>query len=165
MADSSVLATSESILIDGANGVTSAPRAHFPLGGLWLGLAIVVAVAARWVKKPTLAVAFLIAGGLPGLVHVLVLRADAPLARGAMTASIGTTLGELQTRVPWPASQVVVVREDDDVLFPIGRYALPSRSSRAESRDAGVIELELRGGPLGSACRQDAQRVTCGAGL
>jgi hypothetical protein len=54
-----------------------------------------------------------------------------------------------------------VVREDDDVLFPVGRYVLPSRPPV----DAGVL-LELRGPSLVTACRTDegnGHRV-CGSG-
>lgn len=151
----SALATSESILIDGANGVTSAPRAHFPQAGAWLAVAIVVVVVVRWVKRPVVAVVLLALGSLPGLVHVLALRADSPLERGAMTDSIKVTLDDLQTRVPWPQSRVTVVREEDDVLFPLGRYALPSRTG-------GPLELVIGAGPVGQACRQERQRVTCG---
>ena len=158
MADSeatSALATSESILIDGANGVTSAPRAHFPQAGAWLAAAIIVAVVVRLVKRPVVAVALLAIGSLPGLVHVLALRADSPIRRGALTDSIRVTLGDLQRRVPWPQSQVTVVREEDDVLFPLGRYALPSRTG-------GPLELVIGAGPLGQVCRQESQRVICG---
>jgi hypothetical protein len=156
VADStSALVTSESILIDGANGVTSAPRAHFPQAGLWLAVAIVVAVVVRLVRRPVVAVALLALGSLPGLVHVLALRADSPIKRGAMTDSIKVTLGDLQTRVPWPQSQVTVVREEDDVLFPLGRYALPSRTG-------GPLELVIGAGPLGQVCSHEGQRVTCG---
>ena len=156
----SALATSESILVDGANGVTSAPRAHFPEMGVWLAVAVVVAVVVRVVKRPAVAVVLLLLGAIPGFVHVLALRADAPFTRAVMTESIRTTLGDLQTRVPWPQSRVQVVREEDDVLFPLGRYALPSRPVP----DGGAIELELRGGPLGQTCRQENQRVICGGG-
>lgn len=152
----SVLATSESILIDGANGVTSAPRAHCPHAGVWLAVAIVVAVVVRLARRPVVAVTLLVLGSLPGLVHVLALRADSPIRRGAMSDSIKVTLGDLQTRVPWPQSQVTVVREEDDVLFPLGRYALPSRTG-------GPLELVIGAGPLGQACRQEGLRVTCGA--
>ncbi|MDP1823931.1 MAG: hypothetical protein Q8L48_11840 [Archangium sp.] len=151
----SALATCESILIDGANGVTSAPRAHFPQAGLWLAVAIAVAVVVRLVRRPAVAVALLALGSLPGLVHVLVLRADAPFARVAMTDSIKVTLDDLQTRVPWPQSQVTVVREEDDVLFPLGRYALPSRTR-------GPLELVIGAGPMGQTCQRESQRVTCG---
>jgi len=157
----SALATSESILLDGANGVSSAPRAHFPQAAGWLALAVVVAVVVRVVKKPAVAVGLLALAAIPGLVHVLALRADAPLHRGAMAESIRVTLGDLQTRVPWPQSQVNVVHEEDDVLFPLGRYALPSRPVP----DGGAsIDLELRAGPLGQTCRQEQQRVICGGG-
>jgi hypothetical protein len=155
MADSEVtttLATGQSILIDGANGVTSAPRAHFPHGALWLGLALVVALIVRVVKRPLVLLALLIAGALPGFAHLLVLRADAPLRRAALARSIESRLQDLQRHVPWPESQVSVVREDD-ALFPLGRYALPSRTS-------GPLELELREGE--GACRKTEQRVICG---
>lgn len=154
---SSELGTTESILIDGANGVTSAPRAHFPQAAWWLGLAVIVAVVVRVVKRPAVVAGLLVLAALPGFVHVLALRADAPLKRPASTGAIGVTLGELQQRVPWPQSQVKVVREEDDVLFPLGRYALPSRPEVD-----GGLELELGAGPLGQACRQQEQRVSCG---
>ena len=156
----SALSTPESIVIDGANGVTTAPRAHFPDGVWFLALAVIVAVVVRLVKRPGIVAAVLVVAALPGVVHVLGLRGDAPLKRGAMAESIRVTLGDLQTRVPWPQSQVRVVREEDDVLFPLGRYALPSRNSGATIE----LELELGAGPLGQACRQVSQRVTCGAG-
>lgn len=160
MPDSEVtttLVTSESILIDGANGVTSAPRAHFPHAGIFIAIALVVAVIFRVVKRPRILFALLAAGALPGAVHVLVLRGDAPLRRGGMAEAVRVTLRDLQNRVPWPGSKVSVVREDDDVLFPLGRYALPSRNT-------GPVELELRSGVLGQVCRAEAQRVICGGG-
>lgn len=150
------LSTTESILIDGANGVTSAPRAHFPEATVWLIVAVVVAVIVRFVKHPGVVVALLAIGAIPGLVHVLALRSDAPFKRGESAAAISSTVGSLQVLVPWPQSQVSVVREDD-VLFPLARYALPSRTT-------GPVELELRDGPLGPTCRNEGQRVVCGAG-
>ena len=155
MADSEVtttLATGPSILIDGANGVTSAPRAHFPHGGVWLGLAVLVALIVRVVKRPLVLFALLFLGALPGFAHLLLLRADAPLKRGGVAGSIKSTLDDVQHQVPWPQSQVSVVREDD-TLFPLGRYALPSRTT-------GPLELELRDGE--GACRREEQRVICG---
>jgi len=64
--------------------------------------------------------------------------------------------------VGWPRTSAQVVREDDDVLFPVGRYALPSRPPLG---DAGV-HLELRGPSLAPDCRTDeasGHRV-CGSG-
>ena len=151
----SALSTTESIVIDGANGVTSAPRAHFPEAAWFLALAVIVAVVVRLVRRPVVTAAVLVVAAIPGFVHVLALRGDALLRRPAMADSIRTTLTDLQRRAPWPA--VTVVREDDDVLFPLGRYALPSRTG-------GQVELELRAGPVGQVCRQEAQRVICGAG-
>lgn len=155
---SSALNSPGSILIDGANGVTTAPRAHFPQAGLWLAVAVIVAVVVRVVKRPAVVAVLLVLGALPGLVHVLALRADAPLQRPAMTEAIGVTLGDLQQRVPWPQRQVKVVREEDDVLFPLGRYALPSRPEVS----GAATELELGAGPLGQVCRQREERVSCG---
>ena len=139
-------------MIDGANGVTSAPRAHFPQGGWWLGLAILVALIVRVVKRPLILLGMLVVGSIPGFVHLLVLRADAPLKRGEMAGAIKTTLEDLQQHAPWPQSQVSVVREDD-TMFPLGRYALPSRG-------AGSLEVELRDGV--GVCRVETQRVICG---
>ncbi len=155
----SELGTTESILIDGANGVTSAPRAHFPQAAWWLALAVVIAVVVRVVKRPAVVAGLLVLAALPGFVHLLALRADAPLQRAALTDAIGVTLNDLQQRVPWPRSQVKVVREEDDVLLPIGRYALPSRPEVSSP----TIQLELGAGPLGQVCRQEEQRVSCGA--
>ena len=147
-----VLASGQSILIDGANGVTSAPREHFPFGGVWLGLAVLVALIVRVVKRPLVLLALLIAGSLPGFVHLLVLRGDAPLKRWGLAGGIAATLDDLQRQVPWPQTQVSVVREDD-ALFPLGRYALPSRTT-------GPLELELREGE--GTCRRAEPRVICG---
>ena len=152
------LITTESILIDGANGVTAASRAHFPEGGVFLVVAVVVAVLARVVKRAAVVVAVLLIGALPGLVQVLALRADAPFKRGAMTDSIGVTLSDLQRRAPWPSSQAQVIHEEDDVLFPLGRYALPSRPVVD-----GGIAVELLAGPVGQPCRLEGPLVTCGA--
>ena len=41
----------------------------------------------------------------------------------------------------------------DDTMFPLGRYALPSRG-------AGSLEVELRDGV--GVCRVETQRVICG---
>lgn len=155
---SSALNSQGSILIDGANGVTTAPRAHFPQASWWLVVAVIVAVVTRVVKRPAVVAALLVVAAVPGFVHVLALRADAPLQRPAMTEAIGVTLRDLQQRVPWPAQQVKVVREEDDVLFPLGRYALPSRPEVS----GAALELELGAGPFGQVCRQQEQRVTCG---
>ncbi len=145
-------------MIDGANGVTTAPRAHFPQAGVWLALAVIVAVLVRVVKRPAIIAGVLAVAAVPGFVHVLALRADAPLQRPALTSAIGTTLRDLQQRAPWPERQVEVVKEEDDVLFPLGRYALPSRPEVSGT----AIELELGAGPLGAACRQQDARVSCG---
>lgn len=161
MADSpasSALATPEAVLLDGANGVTNAPREHFPDATVMLGIAVAVAVSARWIRKPAFVAALLLGASVPGFVHVLALRGDAPLNRGASTSAITTSLADLQRRLPWPQTSVKVVHEEDDVLFPLGRYALPSRPEPAGT----PLELELGVGPLGSTCREAHVRLVCG---
>lgn len=162
MADSpstSALATPEAVLLDGANGVTNASRQHFPDATLMLAIAAVVAVAVRWIRRPALVAALLLGASIPGFVHVLALRGDAPLARPKAAAAITTTVSDLQAKVPWPGTPVKVVHEEDDVLFPLGRYAVPGR---VEPQGAAV-ELELGLGLLGSTCVEQPPRVTCGA--
>jgi hypothetical protein len=154
------LSTPESIVIDGANGVTREAREHFPSAGLSLGVSVVVLLVAavvlrrgpRWLVLVVLGLA-----ALPGLVHVLALRADAPAGRGAVAGTIAGNLADLQARAPWPG--VTLVREDDDVMFPLTRYAVPGRA-----RVDGGVELETRGAKLGEPCRVEGARVICGAG-
>ncbi len=157
------LDTAESIVIDGANGVTPAPRLGFPDAGVCLGLAVLVAVAtlalrrrpfAKWVLP-----ALLLLAAVPGMVHVVGLRADAPLERPVLAAKIEHTLDALQHAAPWPRP-VHVAREEDDVLYPFVRYAVPSRSESAP----GVIELEVAGEHVPAECRVEAPsgRVFCG---
>ena len=59
-------------------------------------------------------------------------------------------------RTGWP-EPVAVVRDDDDVLFPLGRYAIPTRTAL----DAGVHTIELRGTRLSVTCRGYAP-IICG---
>ncbi len=156
------LQTAEQIVLDGANGVTSAPRQHFPDAGLSAGIAAVALVIAlltlRRRRGTALILGALLVAAVPGAVHVLVMRADAPLKRGGLTTTVTGTLTELQARAPWPGAGVQVVREDDDVLFPLTRYAVPTRAS-----SAGVM-LEVRGSALAAQCREEAGRQICGAG-
>ncbi len=161
MADSpstSALATPEAVLLDGANGVTNAPRQHFPDATLMLAIAATAAVATRWRRKPALVAALLLGASIPGFVHVLALRGDAPLERPRAAAVIRTTLSELQARAPWPRTPVRVVHEEDDVLFPLGRYAVPGRLEPL----GPAVELELGLGPLGTTCVEQPPRVVCG---
>lgn len=100
-------------------------------------------------------------GALPGLWQVLTQRADAPPSRGELAGEVREAVAAVQAEVGWPRTRARVVREDDDVLFPVGRYALPSRPPL----DAGVL-LELRGPSLRAACRTEeatGHRV-CGSG-
>jgi hypothetical protein len=159
------LCTAESVLLDGANSATGAPRAHFPSAPLALGLSAVAVVAAvvllRRQAFKALSAALVLAA-VPGALAVLGWRADAPLRRPALAAAVREELELLKRSAPWPDGGVVVLREDDDVLFPLARYAMPSRPVPA----APAVQLELRGAVLRSACVDDAasgHRV-CGVG-
>ena len=134
----SALSTTESIVIDGATGVTSAPRAHFPEAAWFLALAVIVAVVVRLVRRPVVTAAVLVVAAIPGFVHVLALRGDALLRRPAMADSIRTTLTDLQRRAPWPA--VTVVREDAGRLT----NALPTRTPAPGGRRGVGLHLSLR---------------------
>lgn len=155
------LDTTESIVLDGANGVTRAPRAQFPLGGELLVLALVAGVALRFSRvghRRTLLGLSMALAAIPGWIHVLGKRADAPVRRFATAGRVEHTLSDLKQRLDWPRRSWKMVHEEDDVLFPLGRYALPSRpASSGLSRN-----VELWHGPLGEACREEAFTVVCG---
>ncbi|MBL8955155.1 MAG: hypothetical protein JNK82_30540 [Myxococcaceae bacterium] len=148
------LGSPEAIVLDGANGVGGAPRRGFPDAGLSSALAIAalaVAVVLLRRSRPAVAVALLLAA-VPGAICVLVLRADAPLKRPALAREVSEAIEDVHTAAPWPETAVAVVAEDDDVLFPVGRYAIPARPPPA----AGAVRLELRGDGLDVECTTDA---------
>lgn len=159
------LATPEALVLDGANGVSGQPRRDFPDAAPATALALTVAVLAavvlrsRWGRS--LLPGALLLTALPGAWCVLVTRADAPPARGALAATVSSSLAEVQASAPWPHGAVRVAHEDDDVLFPLGRYALPSRPEVA----APAVTLELRGASLGVRCAPAPRpgHVVCGA--
>lgn len=160
----STLTTAEAIVIDGANGVTRAPREHFPQLGLSVALAVAAVVIGLFLVRRRARGALLVVlalAAVPGLVQVLALRADAPVSRVELGRTIATTLADLQQHAPWPVHPVAVVREDDDVMFPLTRYAVPAR---LEAPPAGAIELETRGARLGVRCRVEGARNICGDG-
>ena len=139
--------------------MTTAPRQHFPEGTWFLVGAVVIALVVRFMKKPAVVVALLALAAIPGFVHVLAFRADAPAKRWASTEPIARTLNELHAKAPWPVTPVKVVREDDE-LFPLGRYAFPNRVDVIGT----PLELELRGGVIGAqACREEHVRIICGS--
>lgn len=152
-------------MLDGANSVSGAPRAHFPEAALSLsvaGLALLVTVVAVRTKRAALVVPALLGlAALPGLFALVVRRADAPMNRAALTALVKVGVNDLKAQAAWPQASLQVVRDDDDVLFPLARYAWPSRGAV----DGGV-ELELRGSALITACHHEAAsgHVVCGVG-
>lgn len=155
------LETSEGILLDGANSVSGQSRAGFPNGLLFSGLALAAFCAALVLLRrgrPKVVSLVLLAAAIPGAVFVLALRADALHRRGELAASVSRAVAEVQREAPWPSTAVQMTHEDDDVVFPIGRYALPSRPEVSPS-----VRLELRGGSLSFACRRAEDRVICGA--
>jgi hypothetical protein len=157
--DTFALASNESIVIDGANSVSGAPGHQFAHAGLSLGAALLALVFAvfvlrrAWVSR--LLATCLALAALPGLVCVLVLRADAPTRRPALARAVTSTLEVLAPHTRWPANPVTVSGEDDGVLFPLLRYALPSRPSRSEE------QLEVHGSSLDLRCARTAAKITC----
>jgi hypothetical protein len=157
------LGTAEAIVLDGANSLGGAPRQHFPSAQSSAVVAVVAAlVALAFLKRrPAVVLLVLLVAAIPGLVSLLVLRADAPTRRGGLATVIEARVTELKARARWPSGAVRVVREEDDVWFPLGRYALPGRPTPL----GPAVELELVGASLGEGCRDDATsgHVVCGA--
>lgn len=157
--DPSAITSRELVVLDGANGVTQAPRLRFPDAAPGLMVALGALLFGAWLlrMKPALAPRalplLLGLAAIPGLMGVLAVRADAPLKRQALAQTIETTIREIEIAAPWPEA-VNVVHEDDDVLFPLARYAIPTRTKHG-------IELEVRGSKLEATCRSDANRVVC----
>jgi hypothetical protein len=121
-------------------------------------VALVVAIVlSRRAKAKALLAVVLGVAALPGLWCVLVQRADAPLRRGELAASVTTTLGVLTPYTGWPTAPASVTYEEDDVLFPLLRYAMPSRPA------GGAAKLSVRGSSLDARCVQVAHGVDCGA--
>ncbi len=163
--DAFALSRTEAILLDGANSVSGEPRAKFPssaLSSLAAGVALVVVFAWLRGRRPRwLLAALCLLAAAPGAWCVLSLRGDAPLARPQAAARLTQTLETLERVAPWPTTPVRIAHEDDDVLFPLGRYAWPSRPQ--PSGDAA--RLELRGDALEANCAPSAARsaIVCGA--
>lgn len=159
------LSTPEAIMLDGANSVTGAPRAHFPEAAWSLsvaGLALLVTVVAVRTRRAALVVPVVLGlAAIPGVYALMVQRADAPMNRAGLTALVQVGVQDLKAQAAWPQAPMQVVRDDDDVLFPLARYAWPSRPAV----DGGVA-FELRGSTLITACHHDAvtDHVVCGVG-
>ena len=118
-------------------------------------MTLALTLALKSQRRRLVPVLLLLSAG-PGLLQVLVKRADAPTRRAAMAAQISATVSELQARSGWPLP-VAVVRDDDDVLYPLGVYAMPTRAAP----DAGVRSIELRGTRVTVTCRGNAP-IVCG---
>lgn len=152
--------SAEWVVRDGANGVGTAPRESFPtpLPSLAVaGLAFVLALALLKARRPAWLLGALLLAVLPGAVLIFAVRADAPLKRGELAANERSAIEAMHKKAPWPATRVRVVREDDDVVFPLGRYAFPSRPTT----DAPQVELELLGTSLSLQCT-GTEHVVCG---
>jgi hypothetical protein len=159
-----LLVTPETVLIDGPNGITGAPRAGFPDATWTVGLGVVVlllvAVLMR-TRAPRLVVALvMVMAAAPGLWTLVVSRADAPHRRAGVAAVVTSGLADLRRLTAGPVGGVTVVRDDADVLFPLARYQWPARPP-----DGGV-RVELRGSSLTSACHVPLRGdvVVCGVG-
>jgi hypothetical protein len=140
----SELKTGELVLVDGANGVTRAPREGFPLGGWSMALAVLVAcIVASRLRREILAAAACLST-LAGWWQLAVVRADAPLRRPEMAETVAASLAELQRTLQWPF--VASIEEKGDVPFPLARYAAPTRGP-------GRV-IEVRGESLALRCRE-----------
>lgn len=153
--------TAESVLLDGANSVGGAPRAGFPAASL--GLAVVLGAAAltvllrRTSRSRVGLLGLLLAGALPGGWQ-LATRADGPTRREPLAVMVTVALEDLASLDGGEAG-LRITREDDDVLFPLGRYLWPARPPAD-----GGLALELRGPSLTSACHREGEVVVCGVG-
>lgn len=148
-------------MLDGANAVSGEPR-HF--GAAWLSssLALTAMVLGLWLWRTRfrlLLVWAAMAAAVPGAWYVLWVRADAPLQRDELSSTVTHAVRQVQRVAPWPDGGVEVVFEEDDVLYPIGRYALPTRPAVAEPK----VRLWLQGSSLRASCVADAGVVVCGA--
>ncbi|MFO0593972.1 MAG: hypothetical protein U0228_01675 [Myxococcaceae bacterium] len=145
---SQTLSTTELLVIDGANGITRATREQFPDASWSLAVCLAALVASAWLARraPRWIPFVLFLAAAPGLFHVFVARADAPLQRGATAAPIRQSLDELHRVAPWPNTPVTFSREEDDVTFPLTRYAVPARppAANAVSLDVTGTRLPLR---------------------
>ncbi len=144
-------------MIDGANGVSRASRESFPLAGWSLAVTAVAIVAFLGLRRRWGRLALgglLLVGGVAGSIQVLALRADAPLARPGAARPVAESVEALRAAVPWP-SPIEVRHEDDDVTFPLGRYAVPTRARSAP------LGLEVRGTKLPLDCRSDEALTRC----
>lgn len=155
---SQTLATTEALVIDGTNGVTRASREGFPEAPLSLGLAGAALVLTVFVvrRAPKWLPLILFAPAAFGLGHVFVARGDAPAHRRQIAAPIAKSLEALQTAAPWPIVPISIVREDDDVTFPLSRYAVPTRPPV----DGGV-QLSVQGASLPLGCQPSGAVVGC----
>lgn len=149
-------------MVDGANGVTNAPRQHFPQAPVFSFVALVgllLSLLVLWRRRGAVLLGALAAAAcVAGLWVVLAERADAPAQRPKTAQVVRRTLDDLQRRLRWPTRPVRVTREDNEVLFPLVRYALPSRPPPSST----AIELETFAQGLGSPCRSPTQnRVVC----
>jgi hypothetical protein len=151
------LSTTEALVIHGANGVTRAAREGFPdagwqggvgLAALVLGL-IVLRARGAW-RRPAVTLA-LVAGGFAGLIQVALVRADAPVSRWMTVVPIRQSLETLAHLAPWP-SPVAFIREEDDVTFPLTRYAVPTRRP-----GPAAVTLDVRGSALPITCTPSGQ--------
>jgi hypothetical protein len=157
---SQTLSTTESIVIDGANGITHATREGFPDAPVSLGVFVlgVLAAAALLRRAPKWVPLVLGLAALPGLFHVVWARADAPPHRAATAGTVDASLSAITGIVKWPTEKILVTREDDGVTFPLSRYAVPSRPPVSDA-----LQLEVKDTTLPLWCSKTAAVVSCGA--
>ena len=176
------LATSDGILLDGANSVCGASRDHFPHHIRDAGLAFMALVAlvfagrvvafgraARYQDKSreicssrpsgaatsralVLAPLLLAAGAVPGLWALLQLRADAPSERVHLANALRTALGPLLASGASPLRPAHLARNDDGPFAPLFFYAHPVHTTHIVGSADTQQSIAVYGGSLQFAC-------------
>lgn len=145
--DISTLKTNESMVIDGANSVSGAPRAGFPQAALWEGLALVALLVFGLAPKRHrgLVAGVLALSMVPGWWVLLTVRPDRPTRRHEVAQAVTTAMNELRPALGSLEGPPNVVWDDGDVLFPLARYLAPTRSKVGPA-------VELKGHTLRIHC-------------
>jgi hypothetical protein len=162
--------TTESILVDGANGVCQRPESHRPLPDRTVLFAVALAFAAflAFSRSPSdrrnrqarvvAIVAALALLALPGLWGVLVRRGDAPAERSMVAHEVHRLVAQLQNFSAARGGCVEVVDDGCAACAPIARFALSDPHPCA--RHGGRVLLYAH--TLTRGCIQHGDTLVCG---
>jgi len=166
-AEAACLPTTDTLLLDGANSVCGAPRAHFPEAAPHLALAVVATVTfgALFRRRAASAVALGLAlAAVPGTMALLTRRADAPAKREAAAAEIRTALGALLAPGESPRAPVYLTRNDDGPYAPLFFYAHPVHHQPPDRLPRDDRPIAVHGGLLKAGCIRNplTNAIVCG---